>query len=123
MKRLLIVCIAFALMAFADGKIAIINAFEKADVQAICDNLDNGIGIKPPGEFEFTHYSKTKASYWINTFYTEKNITGFEQTRVNNMADYTLVYGRLTGQRKYPVVIRINKTGDTTYRIASLKFN
>lgn len=122
MKRLLLVCMAFMLMSFNEVVTAVIGAFEKADANTISSFFDNTVGIKPPGEFEFKIQPKGKATSWINTFYVEKSIIGFEQTKVNDIEGYTLIHGRLISNvRKYPVVIRINKVGDT-YKIASMKF-
>ena len=93
-KRLLIVCMAFVLMSFNEVVTAVISAFEKADANTISSFFDNTVGIKPPGEFEFKIQPRGKATSWINTFYVEKNITGFEQTKVNDIDGYTLIISR-----------------------------
>lgn len=122
MKRLLLVILAFALMSFNEVVTAVVGAFTKADANKICSYFDNSIGIRPPGEFQFRIQSKQQATSWLNTFFVEKNITGFEQTSVNTVEDYTLIQGRLiSGARKYQIAIRINKVGDD-YKIASIKF-
>jgi hypothetical protein len=122
MKRLLFICLALMLMSFNEVVTAVVAAFEKADANKISSYFDSSIGIKPPGELEFRIQPKQQAASWLNTFYVEKNITGFEQVSINDIDGHTVIQGRLlNGQRKYAVTIRINKVGDD-YKIASIKF-
>ena len=122
MKKILLVGLVFVLMSFNEVVTAVVGAFEKADANKISSFFDGSIGIKPPGEFEFRIQPKQQAASWLNTFYVEKNITGFEQVSINDIDGYTIIQGRLLSSvRKYAVTIRINKVGDS-YKIASIKF-
>jgi hypothetical protein len=121
MKKLLFICLALMLMSFNEVVTAVVVAFGKADANKISSYFDSSIGIKPPGEFEFRIQTKQQAALWLNTFYVEKNITGFEQVSINDIDGYTIIQGRLlSGVRKYAITIRINKVGEE-YKIASIK--
>lgn len=122
MKKLIIVCFAFVLMSFNEVVTAVVASLQKADANKVSSFFDNTIGIKPPGEFEFRIQPKQQAVQWLNTFYVEKGITGFEQVSINDIDGYTVIQGRLlSGVRKYAITLRINKVGDS-YKIASIKF-
>jgi hypothetical protein len=121
MKKLLFICLALMLMSFNEVVTAVVVAFGKADANKISSYFDSSIGIKPPGEFGFRIQSKQQAALWLNTFYVEKNITGFEQVSINDIEGYMIIQGRLlSGVRKYAITIRINKVGEE-YKIASIK--